>query len=54
MLYNLIIKRKRETKMKLTKEQKQEIKNQIKKEKAPKVLNFEKEITLKKNENLTI
>lgn len=40
--------------MKLTKEQKKEIKNQIKKEKAPKVLNFEKEITLKKNENLTI
>lgn len=40
--------------MKLTKEQKQEIKNQIKKEKAPKVLDFEKEITLKKNENLTI
>lgn len=39
--------------MKLTTEQKQEIKNEIKKEKAPRVLNFDKEITLKKNENLT-
>ena len=36
--------------MKLTKAQKQEIKNTIKKEKAPRVLNFDKEITLKKNE----
>ena len=40
--------------MKLTTEQKQEIKNEIKKEKAPRVLNFDKEITLKKNENLTV
>ena len=40
--------------MKLTTKQKQEIKNEIKKEKAPRVLNFDKEITLKKNENLTV
>ena len=40
--------------MKLTTIEKQEIKNEIKKEKAPRVLNFDKEITLKKNENLTV
>ena len=40
--------------MKLTTKQKQEIKNEIKKEKAPRVLNFDKEIMLKKNENLTV
>ena len=40
--------------MKLTTKQKQEIKNEIKKEKAPRVLDFNKEIMLKKNENLTI
>lgn len=40
--------------MKLNQKQKQELRNQIKKEKAPRVLNFENEITLKKNENLTI
>ena len=40
--------------MKLTTEQKPEIKNEIKKEKAPRVLNFDKEITLNKNENLTV
>ena len=39
--------------MKLTTIEKREIKNEIKKEKAPRVLNFDKEITLKKNENLT-
>ena len=39
--------------MKLTTKQKQKIKNEIKKEKAPRVLNFDKEIMLKKNENLT-
>ena len=40
--------------MKLTTIEKREIKNEIKKEKAPRVLNFDKEITLKKNENLTV
>ena len=40
--------------MKLTTKQKQEIKNEIKKEKAPRVLDFNKEIMLKKNENLTV
>lgn len=40
--------------MKLTVTQKQNLKNEIKKEKAPRVLDFDKEITLKKNENLTI
>lgn len=40
--------------MKLTTEQKQEIKKEIKKEKAPRVLDFNKEIMLKKNENLTV
>lgn len=40
--------------MKLTTIEKREIKNEIKKEKAPRVLNFYKEITLKKNENLTV
>lgn len=40
--------------MKLTTIEKREIKNTIKKEKAPRVLNFDKEITLKKNENLTV
>lgn len=40
--------------MKLTTKQKQEIKNEIKKEKAPRVLDFNKEIMLKKNENFTV
>ena len=40
--------------MKLTTIEKREIKNEIKKEKAPRVLNFDKEITLKKNENFLI
>ena len=40
--------------MKLSKIEKQEIKNEIKKEKAPRVLDFNKEIMLKKNENLTV
>ena len=40
--------------MKLTTIEKREIKNEIKKEKASRVLNFDKEITLKKNENLTV
>ncbi len=40
--------------MKLTTIEKRAIKNEIKKEKAPRVLNFDKEITLKKNENLTV
>ena len=40
--------------MKLTVTQKQNLKNEIKKEKASRVLDFDKEITLKKNENLTI
>lgn len=40
--------------MKLSKIEKQEIKKEIKKEKAPRVLDFNKEIMLKKNENLTV
>ena len=40
--------------MKLTTIEKRASKNEIKKEKAPRVLNFDKEITLKKNENLTV
>ena len=40
--------------MKLTTMEKEEIKNEVKKEKVPRILNFDKEITLKKNENLTV
>ncbi len=40
--------------MKLSTIEKQLIKKEIKKEKAPRVLNFDKEIMLKKNENLTV
>ena len=40
--------------MKLTTIEKQLIKKEIKKQKAPRVLNFDKEIMLKKNENLTV
>lgn len=40
--------------MKLSTIEKQLIKKEIKKQKAPRVLNFDKEIMLKKNENLTV
>ena len=40
--------------MKLSTIEKQLIKKEIKKQKAPRVLNFDKEILLKKNENLTV
>ena len=40
--------------MKLSTIEKQLIKKEIKKQKAPRVLNFDKEIQLKKNENLTV
>lgn len=40
--------------MKLSTIEKELIKKEIKKQKAPRVLNFDKEILLKKNENLTV